>query len=156
MAEKFYVPEFAHWRSPQLSGRCTKLMQKAWRLFSIRASVSTTDATTTRVVSWGSERSGRLAAGSPDSYINQLDIWNQPEVPHLIATDAFTFQLSAKRLFSSGCQVYSTRSNWRAVFKSKLNNLGEWARQKFPSVICQLKPTPGRRFAHSSKITVVG
>ena len=41
------------------------------------------------------------------------------------------------------------------VLKNKLNNLGVWARQKFPSVICQLKPTSGRHFACSSKITVV-
>lgn len=43
-----------------------------------------------------------------------------------------------------------------AMLKRKLNNLGVWARQKFPSVICQLKPTPGRHFACSSKMTVVG
>lgn len=115
-----------------------------------------TDATTTRVVSRGSEHSHGPAAGSPDANINQPDIWNQPEAPHLIATDAFAFQLSAKRLFSLGCQAYTTQSAWRAEqCVKKLNNLGVWARQKFPSIVCQLKPTPGKHFVRSSRITVV-
>lgn len=42
------------------------------------------------------------------------------------------------------------------MLKRKLNNPGVWATQKFPSVIHQLKPTPGRHFACSSKMTVVG
>lgn len=67
-----------------------------------------TNATSTRVVSWGS-------AGSSDSSINQLDIWNQPEAPPLIAPDAFVFQLSADGLFSFGCQVYTTQSARRRV-----------------------------------------
>lgn len=108
----------------------------------------------------GSVHSQGLAAGSPDSNINQLDIWNQPEAPHPTATDAFAFRLSARRLFSLGCQVYTTQSAWRVEWcvnkkKSELNNLGVWVRQKFPSVICQLEFTPGRHFAWSSRITVV-
>ena len=79
----------------------------------------------------GSVHSRGLAAGSPDSNINQLDIWNQPEAPHPTATDAFTFRLSPRRLFSLGCQVYTTQSAWRVEWcvkknnnKSELNNLG--------------------------------
>lgn len=157
MAENFYVFGFVSQKSPQFSGHSTKLIQKAWHLFSICAYVS--DATTTRVVSWESVYSRGLAAGSPSSNINQPDIWNKPEAPHLITTDAFTFQLSAKRFSVQGAR--STPHNphgggLSSALKSKLNNLGLWLRQKFPSVICQLKPTPGRHFACSSKITVVG
>lgn len=132
----------------------TEGLESAQYIF-VRMSLPT-DATTTRAVSWESVHSHGLAAGSAHSNINQLDIWNQPEAPHLIATDAFTFQLSAKRLFSLGCQVHTTQSARRRAEWWKLNNLGVWARQKFPSVICQLKPIPGRHFACSSKITAVG
>lgn len=41
------------------------------------------------------------------------------------------------------------------VLKSKLNNLRVWVRQKFPLVICQLKATPERHFACSSKSIAV-
>jgi hypothetical protein len=73
------------------------------------------DATTTRVASWGSVHSHRgLTAGSADSNINQLDIWNQPEAPHQIVTIRLYFQLSAKRLFGLEWQVYTTQSAWKA------------------------------------------
>lgn len=160
MAENLYVLGCVSWKSPQLSGHSISQYSRTgiYLLIHICANVSTHWCHNHQAVSWESVHSHGLAPGSAHSIINQLDIWNQPEAPHLITTDAFTFQLSAKRLFSVGCQVYTTPSAWRGperCFK-KLNNLGVWARQKFPSVICQLKPIPGRHFACSSKIIVVG
>lgn len=108
MAENFSVLGFVSWRVPNFLGILLSWYRRTgiWSV-SVRMPLLA-DATTIRVVSWESVHAHGLAAGSSHSNINQLDIWSQTEATHLTATDAFTFQLSAKRLFSLGCQVYTT------------------------------------------------
>lgn len=160
MAENLYVLGCVSWKSPQFSGHSRSLYSRAGICSYIFVRMSLpTDATTTRL--FPGNLCTRMAWLLAELTPALISLTSGTNLRHPIWLPQMPLLFSCQQRDYS---VYSARSTphhphgagLSGVLKSKLNNLGVWARQKCPSVICQLKPIPGRHFACSSKITVVG